>query len=546
MIVFSILLLSMFITIALIPILRRYAVRMSCIDEPCERKVHISPVPKVGGIAMAVGALAPVVLSAGADRAVLSILIGTGVIAIFGFMDDMKEFGYRAKFAGQLAAVLVVIFFGGVKICGLGALLPDGMLLPNWLAVLVTLVVFIGVTNAVNLADGLDGLAGGLMLLCFLCIGFLAYQGGYTALTLLAAATAGAIFGFLRFNTHPAVIFMGDAGSQMLGFLAITMTVTITQGSTVYSPLFPLLLLGLPITDTLAVMAERIHHGKSPFVADKNHLHHKLLRLGLFHTEAVFVLYVFQAALVTAAFFLRFYSDWSLLLVYLLFAGSVLAFFYAAEKNSWRLERPGVLDRVIKDRLKIHIKEGAVVIKLSQYALDITFPLLLIAVCSLPADIPLIVALVAGGLSLALLGACLFTPRRVGLFLRAVVYFVLPIVIYYGEVYRLEWLPTELVSWFNLSFGVLVFFAVMVLKFTRRRGGFKVSPLDFIILFVAVVIPNLPDAAIRAYHAGPLAAKIVVFFFVFEVLAGELRGELNRLGFATLLAMVVVAVKGFV
>ena len=101
-------------------------------------------------------------------------------------------------------------------------------------------------------------------------------------------------------------------------------------------------------------------------------------------------------------------------------------------------------------------------------------------------------------------------------------------------------------SWFNLSFGVLVFFAVMVLKFTRRRGGFKVSPLDFIILFVAVVIPNLPDAAIRAYHAGPLAAKIVVFFFVFEVLAGELRGELNRLGFAALVAMVVVAVKGFV
>ena len=544
MIVFSILLLSMFITIALIPILRRYAVRLSCIDEPCERKVHISPVPKVGGIAMAVGALAPVALSAGADRAVLSILIGTGVIAIFGFMDDMKEFGYRTKFAGQLAAALVVIFFGGVKICFIGTLLPDGMLLSDWVAVPLTLVVFIGVTNAVNLADGLDGLAGGLMLLCFLCIGFLAYRGEHAVMTLLAVATAGAIFGFLRFNTHPATIFMGDAGSQMLGFLAITMAVVITQGSSVYSPLFPLLLLGLPVLDTLMVMAERIHHGKSPFVADKNHLHHKLLRLGLFHTEAVFILYVFQAALVTAAYFLRFHSEWVLLLVYVLFAGSVLVFFYAAEKNDWRLERPGTLDRVIKDRLKIHIREGAVVIKLSQSAVEIAFPLLMIATCSLPAEIPLIIGLAAGGLSLTLLGSCLFAPKRVGIFLRAVVYFVLPVVIYYGEVYRVGWLPAQLVRWFNLSFGVLIFFAVMVLKFTRRRGGFTVSPLDFIILFVAVVIPNLPDAAISAYHAGPLAAKIVVFFFVFEVLAGELRGELNRLGFATLVAMAVVAAKG--
>ena len=544
MIVFSILLLSMFITIALIPILRRYAVRMSCIDEPCERKVHISPVPKVGGIAMAIGALAPVALSVGADRAVLSILIGTGVIAIFGFMDDMKEFGYRTKFAGQLAAALVVIFFGGVKICCIGTLLPDGMLLSDWVAIPLTLVVIIGVTNAVNLADGLDGLAGGLMLLSFLCIGFLAYRGEHTVITLLAVATAGAIFGFLRFNTHPATIFMGDAGSQMLGFLAITMAVAITQGSPVYSPLFPLLLLGLPILDTLMVMAERIHHGQSPFVADKNHLHHKLLRLGLFHTEAVFILYVFQAVLVTAAFFLRFHSDWFLLMVYVLFAGSVLAFFYAAEKNGWRIERPGALDRVIKERLKVHIREGFVVIKLSQNTLEIAFPLLLIATCGLPSDIPLLLGMVAGGLSLTLLGTCLFTPKRVDIFLRAGVYFILPIVIFYGEVNRLAWLPDNLVRWFSLSFGLLVFFAVIVLKFTRRRGGFTVSPLDFIILFVAVVIPNLPDAAISAYHAGPLAAKIVVFFFVFEVLAGELRGELNRLGFAILVAMAVVAAKG--
>jgi UDP-GlcNAc:undecaprenyl-phosphate GlcNAc-1-phosphate transferase len=546
MISFSILLLSMFITIALIPILRHYAVRISCIDEPCERKVHISPVPKVGGIAMTVGVLVPVALWTGGDHAVASILIGTGIIAVFGLVDDIKDLSYRAKFTGQLVAALVAVFFGGVKICRLGNLLPEGMLLPDWLAVAVSLLAIIGVTNAVNLADGLDGLAGGLMLLCFVCLGFLAYKSGYTVMTLLAMATAGSIFGFLRFNTHPATIFMGDTGSQMLGFLAITMSVAITQGSTVYSRFVPLLLLGLPVLDTVTVMVERIHNGKSPFLADKNHLHHKLMRLGLFHTEAVFVLYVLQAGLVTTAFFLRFHSDWILILVCVLFAGIVLTFFYAANKKGWRLERPGMLDRLIKHRLKIHIKEGAVMIKFSKNALDIAFPLVLLATCGLPDEIPSVFGLIAGGLSIILLGACLFKPNRLGFFLRAMVYFVLPIVVYFGEINRVEWLPAEMLHWLNLSFGALVFFAVLVLKFTRRKGGFKVGPLDFIILFVAIIIPNLPDSAIRAYHAGPLAAKIVVFFFVFEVLVGELRGQLSRLGYTAVVALAVLTAKGFV
>ncbi len=100
--------------------------------------------------------------------------------------------------------------------------------------------------------------------------------------------------------------------------------------------------------------------------------------------------------------------------------------------------------------------------------------------------------------------------------------------------------------WFNLNFVVLVFFAVMTLKLTRRREGFKLKPIDFIILFVAIVVPNLPDTAVNSYHAGPLATKIVVFFFTFEVLVGELRGAMGRLGAAIAFAMVVVVVKGVI
>jgi UDP-GlcNAc:undecaprenyl-phosphate GlcNAc-1-phosphate transferase len=231
----------------------------------------------------------------------------------------MRDLGFKTKFAGQFAAALIIIIYGGVKIKSLGMLLPDGVLLPDWLAMPLTFIVIVGITNAINLSDGLDGLAGGISLLSFLCIGYLAYSAGYLGIALLSAATVGAIFGFLRFNTYPATVFMGDAGSQLLGFMAITFSLKLTQGNAPLSPLLPLLLLGFPVLDTITVMFERVTNGKSPFVADKNHLHHKFMRLGLFHTEAVLSIYVLQAFLVTSAFVFRSRSEWFLLILYLVF-----------------------------------------------------------------------------------------------------------------------------------------------------------------------------------------------------------------------------------
>ena len=129
---------------------------------------------------------------------------------------------------------------------------------------------------------------------------------------LLCTAIVGAIFGFLRFNTYPATVFMGDTGSQLLGFLAITLSIGVTQRETPLSPLLPLLLLGFPVLDTITVMAERIASGRMPFSPDKNHFHHKLMRLGLFHTEAVVTIYGITALLTAAAYLLRFHSDWLL------------------------------------------------------------------------------------------------------------------------------------------------------------------------------------------------------------------------------------------
>jgi UDP-GlcNAc:undecaprenyl-phosphate GlcNAc-1-phosphate transferase len=192
--------------------------------------------PKTGGIAMALGALIPILFWAPSGRFITAALISAGIVVLIGIIDDIWILGYKAKFAGQLTAALIFILYGGIKIKSLGMLLPATVVLPDWLSIPITLVFLVAVTNSINLSDGLDGLAGGISLLIFACIGYLAFQGGNILIAMFSAAMAGAIIGFLRFNTYPAVLFMGDTGSQLLGFMAGTLSISLTQGNTLLNP----------------------------------------------------------------------------------------------------------------------------------------------------------------------------------------------------------------------------------------------------------------------------------------------------------------------
>ena len=531
----------MFITIALIPFFRGLAVKVNALDVPNERKVHKYPMPKSGGIAMALGAFIPILLWLPADNFTRATIIGAGIVVLFGLLDDMRDLGFKTKFAGQFAAALIVIIYGGVKIKSLGMLLPDGVLLPDWLAIPLTFIVIVGITNAINLSDGLDGLAGGISLLSFLCIGYLAYSAGNFGIALLSAATVGAIFGFLRFNTYPATVFMGDAGSQLLGFMAITFSLKLTQGNAPLSPLLPLLLLGFPVLDTITVMFERVTNGKSPFVADKNHLHHKLMRLDLFHTEAVLSIYVLQAFLVTSAFVFRSRSEWFLLILYLVFSGVIISGFFIADTTGWKLKRFHF--NILKGRLKV-LKERNILIKVSFRIIEVGVPSLLLITCFLPASVPRYFALFSIGFLGLILMVWLFNKQWLDMALRFALYLTIPFVIYLSETDLAAWVSYKLVQPYNLSFVFLIVFVILTLKFTRRTKGFKTSPMDFLILFIALVVPNLPDERIQSYHMGLVAAKIIVLFFSYEVLIGELREDLKRLVLATIPAMVVMAVRG--
>jgi UDP-GlcNAc:undecaprenyl-phosphate GlcNAc-1-phosphate transferase len=533
---------SMFITIVLIPIFKGLAVRVNVMDVPNKRKVHSCPMPKSGGIAMALGALVPIFFWVPATEFVRAVLIGAGIVVLFGLIDDVRNLRWKTKLAGQCAAALVVILYGGVKIKSLGILLPYDVLMPDWFAIPFTLIAIVGVTNAINLSDGLDGLAGGISLLIFICIGCLAYCGDNIVIALLSVAIVGAILGFLRFNTYPAVLFMGDAGSQLLGFLSVTFSLALTQGNTSFTPLLPLILLGFPVLDTLTVMYERLAGGRSLFVADKNHFHHKLIRLGLYHTEAVLVIYIFQAFLVTFAFVFRFYSEWFFLIFYMIFSACILSGFFVAKKSSWKFKRYDFVDKIIKGRLRI-LKEKNILIKVSSRLVEVGVPSLLLFTCFLPASMPIYFSFFSMALLVLLLVTLCIKKEWMGTVLRLILYPLIPIVIYWGETDMVAWMNDKLVVPYNLFFGFLFLFVILTLKFTRRRNGFKSTPMDFLILFIALAVPNFPDEQIQSYHMGLMAAKIIVFFFSYEVLIGELRVKLNRLVLTTILALMIISVK---
>ncbi|HVN71333.1 MAG TPA: MraY family glycosyltransferase, partial [Desulfomonilia bacterium] len=510
MIYFSTLFISLFISMSLIPVLRQAAFKFGAVDLPSERKVHLGPIPKIGGLAIALGSLAPVFLWAPRDRFVISLLIGSAVIVLAGFFDDIFEWGYAKKFIAQIAAALIAIFIGGVKITSLGQLLPGLPVLPDPVAVPLTLIVIVGVTNAINLSDGLDGLAGGISLMSFLCIGYLAFCSEQSAIAMFSVTVSGALFGFLIFNTHPATVFMGDSGSQLLGYLAITLSLSLSRGMEPLSTMLPVILLGFPILDTITVMCERIARGVSPFKADKNHFHNRLIKLGFLHKESVLCIYLIQSLLVVFALRYRFYSEWFLLIVYLAFAGAIIAGFHMADRSGWTFSRIDYVDRFFSTRLGA-LKRNNLLIRISFPIVEIGLPLLLITTALIPTKVPPYVAASSAFFMVIISLIWKFRKEMLPRVLRICLYLIIPFITYLDQDDALQWMGRTTWILYCSTFLFLFVFAILTVKYTRRRRGFRSTPMDFLILIVALVLPMLSGEMGLTHQMGLLAVKILIF-----------------------------------
>ncbi len=539
----STLFVSLVVTIAMIPVLSRLAVHWQILDVPDERKVHETPIPRCGGVAMAVGAFIPILYWYSDNPFIQSFLLASGVIVFFGISDDFLTLRPRWKVLGQIIAALIVIYGGDVRIVSLGGLLPSGMLLPAWISVSLTLLTIVGVTNAINLSDGLDGLAGGISLLAVCFIGYLAYMTGRYEIGLVCLAFGGALFGFLRFNTHPATIFMGDSGSQLLGFSAITLSLTLTQQVTAFSPLIPLLLFGVPVLDTLTVMTSRIIHGRPPFSADRNHFHHRLLDMGFFHSETVLALYLVQAILVLGTFFLRFQSETLILSVYLLFTLITFCFFHYAGGRKGQSPRYVVLDQY-KAWLR-SLRDQRRIVKVAFPSLRYLFFGLMVLSSFYAPSLNQIPALFVVAVAVLLLLLHYLRPEALAKALRMVFYLVVPYAVYGGGTIIPELCGSSGDLCFSIAFVLMLITGMVVTIFSTRQQGFTTTPLDFLILLIVLLILMLPGISFHEQRLGLIALKCIIFYISFEVLLADMRGKIDGVLLVTIVSLLVFVLKSY-
>ena len=522
------------VTAALIPVLVHWAPTIGLTDAPGPRKVHSIPVPRVGGLAMAVGLLLPTLITVQLTPSIRGLLLGLLVLLIFGLWDDRVNLGYRTKFAGQVLAAGLCMIVGNVHVGTL--MIGSVIVLPQAVSIFVTFVFLIGITNAVNLADGLDGLAGGLVLLCLCAIALFAAMSGNGTVAQTALIEAGAVLGFLRFNTHPARIFMGDSGSQMLGFSVGALALLATQGEA--SPLsaaLPLLLLGIPIMDTLTVMLTRIRAGRSPFSADSNHLHHRLLALGFAHREAVFLIYLLQVALVLLAYFLRFESDSEVFIAFCVFAAVVLGLLRRANQVGWRLKYLGE-----SGGIRRYINGFTPAARIPTLALGVmTTCLVLYATTVLAssrhvgADLGL---MCLGMLIVLLLLTSWKAQRSLQWFERTATYISVVLLVYLDQTIPNKPPLLTTLSWTCVGITGAAALVRFWLSPTRR---FELTTLDLIVLFIALVLPNLPGSiALPADLPGGIAKAVILLYVVEMLLTIDLKHLMPRMFLALTLAVI--------
>jgi UDP-GlcNAc:undecaprenyl-phosphate/decaprenyl-phosphate GlcNAc-1-phosphate transferase len=282
------------ISLLITPLVKKAAYKIGATDRPNKRKVHQTVMPRLGGLAIYIAFLSGVFILKPENQSSASIIIGSGIIIICGILDDIYELSPKFKLLAQIVATSIIVFYGGLQITFIN--LPFGGLFEfGYLSLPFTFLWVIGITNAINLIDGLDGLAAGVSSIALVAISGMAIIMGNMYVVTIGLILLASTLGFLYHNFHPAKIFMGDTGSLFLGFMISVLSLLGFKNVTFVSFIVPIIILGVPISDTVFAIVRRLINNQPLSSPDKSHLHHCLLRVGFSHRQTVLIIYAMAA-----------------------------------------------------------------------------------------------------------------------------------------------------------------------------------------------------------------------------------------------------------
>lgn len=323
------------------PFVKRFAYRVGAIDVPKDnRRMHKKPIPRLGGLGIFLAFLCALLLFGEYSAQMLSVMLGATVIVVLGIFDDIMALGAKFKFVVQIFAAAIPVCMGGLRIemfTSFNPFSPNPYFGLGVFSIPVTIIWIVGITNAVNLIDGLDGLAVGVSSIAAITMLAVSLLAGQPLIAVIMAALTGACIGFLPYNFNPASIFMGDTGSTFLGYMLATASIMgLFKFYAVISFAVPFLILGLPIFDTFSAITRRIAEGRSPMSPDRGHVHHKLMDMGFNQKQAVAILYAISGTLGLAAVVLTSSGEMKamiLLIAVLLVFAAALGILYSHEHH---------------------------------------------------------------------------------------------------------------------------------------------------------------------------------------------------------------------
>jgi UDP-GlcNAc:undecaprenyl-phosphate GlcNAc-1-phosphate transferase len=441
------------------------------------------------------------------------------VIFLFGFWDDRKELSYKIKFAGQILAAIIVVIGGGLFIKELP--FGDGFTPSTPFLYGLTIFFLVGITNAMNMTDGLDGLAGGATLLSFGLIAVLSIQSDAPNVLLITVAVVGGVLGFLRFNSHPAIVFMGDTGSQFLGFILGLESIMLTQyADPTLSKSLPLLILGLPLFDTLIVMLLRIKQGHSPFHADKNHIHHRLLGLGLSHFQAVVALYLMQSAFVLSAYFMAYSHDLLPFFAFIGYGVVIIVLLWLSENTKIKVlfSRPitwlSGFSYITRRRVPTNLFCSSLAPALMLGILTWVAILKPDVMQRLTPDIVALSALIF------VASIYTFFARPGDAYYRIIFATFSALLVYLGIPLENN-LPAGLYEVFDFCVfvGLALWLALNI--YSGTSGDFKASPFDILIALLLLVMPVVSEVGGEVSLYSFALAKFIILLYTFELLISE-------------------------
>jgi UDP-GlcNAc:undecaprenyl-phosphate GlcNAc-1-phosphate transferase len=529
--------LALLSSLILLPFLMKYASQLGLVDNPTgsSRKLHKAPMPRSGGLGIIIPTGVAILVVLPWDDSILSFLFSSLIIVGFGLLDDVIELKPTQKLVGQALGVTLAMV-GGMTISNVPFI--DNS--PAWLSYALTFVFVMAVINGVNFSDGMDGLAAGTTLMALVLIFLLAVEGNDIQVAIIAASICAALVGFLRFNTHPATIFMGDAGSQFLGFSVAWLAITVSQTETsTLTRVMPLLILGIPIMDVLQVICVRIKK-KLPLPGpDREHFHHQIGKLGLPQAGVVATIYILQLILLLGAFLMQHNSDTEALVFYICYLVVVLGLLYAIHLQGWRIREANGFGGV--NRRNWFFRRASFLHPYSGKFYGLSLAGLLVVFAVMSTEMPKGFIYIALIIATSVLCVRLVARGRWALLIGRVSTYSATTFCVYGM--TLSSHPQASFGVFDLMLALLTVALVVSIRTTRKQY-FWLTPQDLLVLFFVILLgPSLSLDLGSGVNSGALMFHTILLLYIGEYVLARGPVAQKRITTAALFSLFLLAIN---